>query len=276
MGFILKQVSDVGSGNPIVARLSLQFRSILDFYSFDYITKESIQSVLCNDIQKRLIACDRLAKEVIDEIEKVLNELIENGLKTQSGRRVIESPYIINLEERIESYLYNAKSCLRDSLKIYNIVFNTNFTEARYDKAIEWAEREFGNDDAIAKFLKANHELWIRKLVKMRNAIEHPGCHSGLLHIKNFDFVTTDGGTVIQEPIWYLNDDSPTTIRSNIHVFVKNILELTEAIVLSVLDKQEKSSMLHILEIPENQRREEAPIRFRMGLAQEMESNKTN
>lgn len=274
MGFILKHVSDLGSGNFIVARLSLQFRSILDFYNFDDKTKESIQSVLYSDIQKRLITCEKLAKEIIGEIEEVLNEVSNKGLKTQSGGRVIESPYIINLDERIESYLYNAKSCLRDSLKIYNIVFNTNFTEARYHNVIEWAQNEFGDGDSITKFLKANHDRWIHKLVKMRNAIEHPGGYSGHLNVRNFEIATINGNVAIQEPIWHLNDEKPTAIRSDIYVFVNNILELTEDIVLSALDKQKNPSLVQILEIPEDQRSEEAPIRFRIGLIQEIESNK--
>lgn len=274
MGFVFKQVSDVGSGNPIVARLSLQFGSILDFYDFDQETKESIKSVLYSDIQKRLVTCDKLAKEIVEEIEAALNELNSNGIKTQSGGRVIESPHIINLDERLETYLYNAKSCLRDSLKIYNIVFGTSFTEARYDKAIKWSAKEFGENDPITIFLKGNNEVWINKLVKMRNAIEHPGGYCGHLHIKNFEVITSNEVTSIHEPLWHLNDEEPTVIRSELREYVKYILGMTEDIVLSVLSKQKQPPIVQILEIPEEQRREEAPIRFRMGLAQEIEPNK--
>jgi hypothetical protein len=186
---------------------------------------------------------------------------------------VIESPHILNLEERLETYLYNAKSCLRDSLKIYNIVFGSTFTEARFDKAIAWAEKEFGDNDPIVKFLKADHGLWIHKVVKMRNAAEHPGGHSGYLHIKNFEVDTSKEPPSIYEPLWYLNDEPPSFIRGDLHVFVSNILELTEDMVLSALSKQKKPDLVQIIEIPESQRREEAPIRFRMGLAQEIESN---
>ena len=273
MGFVFKQVADVGSANPIVARLSLQFGSILDFYELDDEVKESIKGVLHNDIQKRLISCDKIETEIVNEIEAAITELKENGLKTPSLGRVIESPHILNLEERLETYLYNAKSCLRDSLKIYNIIFDSTFTEARFDKAIAWAEKEFGDKDPIVKFLKVDHGLWIHKLVKMRNATEHPGGHSGYLHINNFEVVTTHEGSSIREPQWHLNDEASTPIRGDLHVFVSNILELTEDMVLSALTKQKKPDLVGILEIPMDQRREEAPIRFRMGLVQEIESN---
>lgn len=275
MGFVLKQVADVGSANPIVARLSLQFGSILDFYELDDEVKESIKGILRNDIQKRLISCDKIATEIVNEIDAAITELKENGFKTQSSGRVIESPHILNLEERLETYLYNAKSCLRDSLKIYNTIFDATFTEARFDKAIEWAKKEFGDNDPIVKFLKVDHGLWIHKVVKMRNATEHPGGYSGHLHIRNFEVVTTNDGPSMHEPLWYLNDEPPTPIGTDLHVFVSNILELTEDMVLSALSKQKKPDLVSILEIPLDQRREESPIRFRMGLAQEIESNKS-
>lgn len=266
MGFVLKQVADVGSANPIVARLSLQFGNILDFYELTDEIKESIKSILHNDIQRRLISCHKIATEIVNEIEAATTEIKENGLKTQSSGRVIESPHILNLEERLETYLYNAKSCIRDSLKIYNIIFGSTFTEARFDKAIAWAEKEFGDNDLIVKFLKVDHGLWIHKLVKMRNATEHPGGHSGYLHIDNFEVITTHEGSSINEPQWYLNDEDPAPIRGDLHVFVSNILELAEDIVLSALSKQKKPDLVSIIEIPMDQRREEAPIRFRMGL----------
>jgi len=274
MGFVLKQVADVGSANPIVARLSLQFGSILDFYELKDEVKESIKNILHNNIQKRLISCDKISIEITNEIEGAITELKENGLKTQSSGRVIESPHIVNLDERLETYLYNAKSCLRDSLKIYNIIFGSTFTEARFDKAITWAVKEFGENDPTVSFLKADHKFWIQKLVKMRNTTEHPGGHSGHLNVKNFEVVTTKEGTTIHEPLWYLNDEQPTLIRGDLRVFVHNILELTEDILLSALDKLKKPELVGILEIPEEQRNKEAPIRFRIGLAQEAAFNK--
>lgn len=272
MGFILKRVSDVGSCNPIVARLSLQFAELIEFYNLDESKKESIIELLTGDIQKRLLSCHKEALEVTNEISDALNKIKENGLPIQSGGRVIESPHIIRLEERIESYLYNAKSCLRDVLKVYNILFDTNFTEARYDKAIQWATEKFGENDGITKFLTTDHDHWIHQLVKMRNAVEHPGGYSGHLHIQNFEIVTSNGKKGITEPTWNLNDDVATLIRKDLFVFVENILELIEDVVISALEKFGKSPILAIIEIPKDKRREEAPIRFRMGLPQEIES----
>jgi len=152
-------------------------------------------------------------------------------------------------------------------------LFGTNFTEARYDKAIKWATERFGENDGVTKFLTTDHDHWIHQLVKMRNAVEHPGGYSGHLHIKNFDIITSNGKTGISEPTWNLNDDVPTLIRKDLHVFVKNILELIEDVVISALEKFGKPSILAIIEIPEDKRREEAPIRFRIGLPQEIETS---
>lgn len=273
MGFVLKRVSDVGSANPIVARLSLQFNKIIEFYNLSDSAKTRIQLVLNKDIQPRLLSCEKIAIELNSEIDEVLRVIKETGLKKQANGMVLEVPHILRLEERIEAYLYNAKSCLRDVLKIYNIVFGASFSEARYDQAIRWAGEKFGENDSLTKFLKLDHDRWIQTLVKMRNAIEHPGGYSGYLNIHNFDIKTENVQVAITEPSWNLNDEIPTSIRGDIQVFVNNILELSEDVVLSVLDKVGKPPMFIILEIPEDQRNEDAPIRFRIALAQELESN---
>lgn len=267
MGFVLKQISDVGSSNPIVARLLLQFGEIIEFYNLPKDVKDDIKDILHSDIQKRLLACDKILVELNNEINDVLKTINEGGLKTQSQGRVLELPQIIRLEERLESYLYNAKSCLRDVLKIYNVVFDAGFNEARYDKAIVWASEKFGENDHLTNFLRADHDLWIHKIVKMRNAIEHPGGHSGHLNIINFEVNLDNIETKILEPMWHLNDEVPTIIRHDLSAFTQNALELTEDVVISALEKKGKPPMFELKEIPEDQRREEAPIRFKMGIA---------
>ncbi|MDD1628379.1 MAG: hypothetical protein LUQ26_13050 [Methylococcaceae bacterium] len=270
MGFVLKQISNVGSANPIVARLSLQFHEIIAFYDLADDAKEKIGLVLNKQIQQRLLACEKIAIELNNEITDALKIIREMGLKTQSNGRVLELPHIIGLEERIEPYLYNAKSCLRDILKIFNIVFGTNFNETRYDLAIKWASEKFGAEDALTIFLKTDHDLWIHKIIRMRNAIEHPGGHSGLLKIQNFEVKSDNAQATITEPSWNLNDEIPTLIRCDIHVFVNNILEFAEDVVISALEKVGKPSMLAVQEIPKDQRHQEAPVRFKIGLVQEL------
>jgi len=75
MGFILKKVSDVGTSNPIVARLSLQFSELIKFYNLDDSKKELITELLTGDIQKRLLSCDKEAVEVTNEIIDTLNNI---------------------------------------------------------------------------------------------------------------------------------------------------------------------------------------------------------
>lgn len=149
-------------------------------------------------------------------------------------------------------------------------MFGTNFNEARYDLAIKWASEKFGAEDALTIFLKTDHDLWIHKIIRMRNAIEHPGGHSGLLKIQNFEVKSDNAQATITEPSWNLNDEIPTLIRCDIHVFVNNILEFAEDVVISALEKVGKPSMLAVQEIPKDQRHQEAPVRFKIGLVQEL------
>lgn len=117
MGFVLKQISNVGSANPIVARLSLQFHEIIAFYDLADDAKEKIGLVLNKQIQQRLLACEKIAIELNNEITDALKIIREMGLKTQSNGRVLELPHIIGLEERIEPLFIQCEVMLKGYFK---------------------------------------------------------------------------------------------------------------------------------------------------------------
>ena len=80
---------------------------------------------------------------------------------------------------------------LRELTKIFALLFEKKFDEARYDKVLNWVKNKFGNESKIVKIINYDHDTWIKKLVSMRNAIEHPVGYSGHLNICNFELVTS-------------------------------------------------------------------------------------
>ena len=74
---------------------------------------------------------------------------------------------------------------------------------------VAWASKEFGDDSELTRILKQDHDLWIKKLVAMRNAVEHPGGHSGHLSIHNIALVPPEHPKypILETPSWNLNDE---------------------------------------------------------------------
>jgi hypothetical protein len=187
MKFHFQQISDYGTKNPIVARLCLQVKDIIKFFPLNETQKENVFGTMCMDIMPHIMTCYKINKEIGVEIIKCKEKINKDGILTQPQGRTLTLPSILNLNERVETFLYNSKSALRDFIKIFNVIFDAKLKiEARYDLVYKWAKGEFGENDNLTKILKQNYDLWIQQIVKMRNAVEHPGGSSGHLHIHNF------------------------------------------------------------------------------------------
>jgi len=219
-----------------------------------------------NSVQRLLLECDKLAQEISKEILDVVESTNTNGLKIQSHGRSIHIPQIMRLESRIEQFLYSAKSMLRDLTKIFDLFFEKKFTEARYDKVLTWAIHEFGSESELAQIIDYDHEAWIKKLISMRNAIEHPGGYSGHLNICNFELVTSvqSEAKKLQEPCWYLNEEKKASIGTDLLTLSSNMLEFAEDILVICIKMKGFPDMLKIVEIPENQRENNALKRLRV------------
>ena len=263
MPFVLRQTSDHGTANPIVARTSVQFFELLKWFPLDEERGDQIIHILHGQVQPRLLTCMEVAHAIWEEIEGIKKSIAEHGIRTQSHGRVASLPQIMRFRERVENYLYNAKSALRDLAGVLKPIFGTEFTEARYDKILEWSEKTLGNDAALSQLLR-NAQTWIKQVVSMRNAVEHPGGYSGHLNVNNFEFADIKEGQppILVEPTWHLNNDTPTAIVPDLRTLLSNMLNFTEEFVLVSLNQLGINKAAMIVEIPEEKRRKECPVRF--------------
>jgi hypothetical protein len=196
MALRIQQLSDDGTENPIIARLSVQTTELLKFYNLSVNQKEEIFELFSYNIQPKLLACFRITERLRKEVREHQKRIDEVGLEFQAQGKVYTIPSILDLQLHAETFLYNGKSSLRDLTNIFKILFSKDFKqEARFDKVLTWSNEKFGADDSLTKMLKDDEGSWIKKIVSMRNAVEHPGGHSGILHIENFSSIA-DGATI--------------------------------------------------------------------------------
>ncbi len=211
--------------------------------------------------------CYRIHERLHSDIQSIKNKLESDGLEFQMQGHVHTIPCVLNLKEDSESYLYHAKSALRDFTPIFNILFETSFKrEARYDKVLEWSKNHFGDDSPLCNLLSEDLQTWIHHIVRMRNAVEHPGGKSGTLFISDFRSVEQDGRILISEPSWHRNDDPPASVDLGMAAFNSNMLTFFEESFLICLESFPKPSFIILNEIPEDKRLPECPVRFKMTL----------
>ena len=189
--FVVAKKLDHGVNNPIVARLTLQNIEILQKCAIPKATAESIQALYLNELTPKLLRCSQIAEKLRTDTEKLAASYKPPG----KGETSVELPQVMQLEEECRNYLYEAKNFLRDLLKVFNLLFGTSFEEGS-----EWTMAKKPRPSVIG-FAEANfqkrpdHIRYLQQLprcvetfVKMRNAVEHPGGHSGDLVIRNFRF----------------------------------------------------------------------------------------
>ena len=265
MMFRIQQLSDYNLANPIVARLSLQTQDLLPFYNLTDKQKEEVFGLFFSSLQPKLMTCFRIMEQLTKEVRERQKKIDEAGLEFQAQGRAYTLPSILDLQNRAETFLYNGKSVLRDLTDIFSILFSKDFKkEARFDKVLKWAKKEFGPDDPLTKMLEDDANTWIKKLVRMRNAIEHPGGYAGVLYIENFSSMEEGTKVLVIEPLWYLNTEKKIPIVYEMGVFVNNLLTFCEEILVLNLEKFKKGFPILIAEIPEKERDVQCPKRFKM------------
>jgi hypothetical protein len=255
LGFVIKKVSDYGSSNPIVARTSLQVINLLQAFSISQPNKERIFKIYFTMVQPKLIRCMEITNRIYAEINEIDAKLREHGLITQSGGRVLELPHVAQLQEDVETYLYNAKSALRDIALVLEPFFGKSFDHSRYQEISKWALDNFGEGEPLPALLATDQE-WIKDVVKRRNAVEHPGGYSGYLHVENYQVASIEGIEEhhIIQPTWRLNDDKPTLLLPDLSVTLSNILEFAEDLLVACLKNYGSRFPIVFYEIPEEER----------------------
>lgn len=263
MTFIISKTLDHGTSNPIVARTLPQWSKLFGFYDISSEQKDALLTVLHDGVMVRLLSCYDIDQEIYLNESEIIEQFSCNGPESQANGRVLHLPHIVGLREKSESYLYNSKSALRDFAGVFNVLFGSSFDACRYDLILKWAEKKFGISSNLTNLLTGDQE-WISKIVKMRNAVEHPGGHSGLLHIHNFQFVQqSNSKNALLVPTWHLNDEKPSSISKDMQTNISNILDFTEDVLVVSLDYFKNNFPIIIAEIPETERDPNFPMRLK-------------
>jgi hypothetical protein len=263
MAFTFKKISNYGTTNPVVARLNVQTHDLLQWADLPQQRRDDVFGIY-DGMKNRLLKCHEAQSRLCAALDETLSDDHFNPDGTLKSR-----PYLIGLENEVETILYEQKNFLRDLLKVVNIFFNTEFDEASafYDaktggdgKLTKWAKEALGGDDPFPEMLQ-HKQGWIGEVIRKRNAAEHPGGKSGTLHIVNFE-QAPDGR--FNMPVWYRDDMPPTGIFPDLEDLLDNLLTLAEDVLVScIVHKNKHVDMIAFVGIPEQERDKKCPKRIR-------------
>jgi len=259
--FKLQKVSNIGTSNPIVSRLSIGLFDIVKMAHIDDAAKETINSTNFT-ITQSLTKAEKIGLRICEDIDKILENIRKEGVKTQSFDRCINLPSVDNLGD-IRDFLKYGKKSLQEVIKIFNLFLRTNYSNPRYDKLLCDLEKQYGPNDPLTKMVKEDHDRWVKKFLDLRNEDEHP-----TVKWLYFDFdIKWDESSqkwIVIPPRFYEGTPIYDFIKTSIH----NLLTFVEEVNILFLEKV-MPGMVKIYEIPESERKKDCEIRFRLGLKEE-------
>lgn len=259
-----------GSSDPIVARTVIQAGKLAALYELKEEDSLRIAGIY-NEIRRHLHQCDNISKDIVREINNKYEQLRLEGGATY-GDGVIHLPAANNLTNNVETYLYHAKLILRELKGVFEPTLGKSFKPlTQYKHIADWSDKRFEKDNWLTKWLRDNC-AWIEKVIKSRNAIEHP--ENDFLEIRNFHIATTAEGThYIEGPVWSLNKEKPKSLLKDMQILTSNMLEFSEILLIYCLRNFKNIYPVIIAEIPEDQRDVDVPLRFIATLEQDIDEN---
>lgn len=263
MQWTVTKVSDVGTSNPVLARLMLQTTDLLAATSYSKDQRDDLATIYYKELYPVLIECWKTRDALAADALKAIHASGQN----KRDPRVFHLHAVEQLEQRAEHFLYQAKNYLRNTLRVWNWFYDTDFDEASVyilngkdpaSKLEAWAVESFGADDQRTTLIRSEQQ-WAVPLIRMRNALEHPGRRSGTVYIEN---IKAEGNTLVW-PTWRRNEESPSPMIGSMTNMLEGMLAMGEDI-LAVNIRPQLSPMFDIYEIPEKDRDPKQPSRLRL------------
>ncbi len=203
--FVAAVTDNVGSSNPIVARVLLQGLEILNGAAFDRpIDKEAVIREL-HAIKEALVACHKVAERVVSHVARVVDDGEKHGLPGDDRGSLNPFPQVPDLEADATTFLIHAKRAIRRISQLPSIFFAIP-RDSDFDHLLKRIEK-VAAARAMTKFVRDNAP-GIRYLSELRNCQEHPkkGRHT---MIDNFK-VLPNGSVAV--PMWYVSGETPRPV----------------------------------------------------------------
>jgi len=190
--FKIQKISDVGTDNPIVAGLTIGLFDIVQMAEVSKEIQDTINSSNLNIVHS-LTKAEKIGLQICKNIEAVMEELKKTGVQTQSFERCINVPSTEGLDD-VREFLKYCKQSLQELVQIINLFCDTGSSLPRYDKICNKLKEVYGDTDPVFLQVQQDHDEWLKKLLDLRNADEHPDTMipKGKQFVYDFDISWSD------------------------------------------------------------------------------------
>src|SRR5216683_4551788 len=263
MVFRIQQVSNYGTSTPAVARTFYQGCEVLGFFAVSGEQREAAKGVLL-ELQRHLVRCVEIRDAIASEVASAHKEIESKGFQFQSGSRVVTLPSVVDLQSKAESCLQSAKLAIGQTALLVKPFYGQRL-DHRFQRFAALAAKQFGADDSFTLMVR-EREPWVRNVVEMRNAVDHPDDGPGQrLVTQNFNLGWVGDRPGLVDPTWGLSGQLQTAIIEGMSAMIEGIIELGEEVLAALFSKLKGGFPLMIYEIPVDKRDPTCPVRLHVG-----------
>jgi len=261
----IQKNSNYGTSTPAVARTFFQGCEIMRFFAVSDAQREEAKTVL-RELQRHLVRCVEIRDQIAAQVASAHEEVGSKGLDFHSGGQAVTLPSVPDLQSKAESFLQSVKLAIRETAGQVEPFYRRKL-DHKFQEFAAWAERQFGPDDRFTRAVRS-WEPWVKRVVTMRNAVDHPEDKPGLkLLTQNFRLSGTPDAPALADPTWGLLGETQSPILADMGEIIERTIELGEDVLTELFYKLKDDSPLVIREIPVEERDPACPIRLRVSLA---------
>lgn len=263
--FRLQKISNYGTSIPAVARTALQGRELLQFFDQPEPQKTAAMAVLF-ELQRHLVKCVEIRDDLATEISAGRDQFAADGSKPQVRGNALALPGVGDLQSKAETFLQSAKLALAETGNLTKPFYDVAHGH-KYQKFSAWADTQFGAADDFTVLVKS-WEPFVRRVVQMRNAVDHPLTEPGApLRTANFDITLGDGTPELVDPTWGLTGEAFRPMLPDFETIIDKSIVLGENVLIRLFYKLRGSPLVEIQEIPMEERDPSNPRRLTVRLA---------
>lgn len=260
--FVAYPVDDVGSANPIVARVLLQGHEILKSALFDGDVEKDAVTKKLHECKESLIACEKAANRVGSHIDRIIREVGEQGIsKDKGGRALNPFPQVPDLETDCGAFLIQVNRTIKLICEMPQFFISLNRVDSNLDSLGKRLAKAIGEEEPLTEFVKEKTN-GVRYLVDLRNFHEHPRERRTV--IDNFRLMPDSR---IRVPSWHLSDQEPRPIKEEMFAAIEFLIQIAEAMLIHlVMHRVSKKFPFIVEEISDKNVNVNNPIKYRLSI----------
>ncbi|CCU79056.1 hypothetical protein HSACCH_01058 [Halanaerobium saccharolyticum subsp. saccharolyticum DSM 6643] len=261
-GFKFTKVLNHGTDNPIINRLSFQFFELFKTNLINLSDKkiEKIKELL-HECTLDLIKAQELFNNYLEKQNKTIKEIIDNeNFKIQDNIIQYDDPSY-ELNKYFEDFLIRNVIALRKTIKIAECVFDQEFDGPK--DLLKHLQEVFVDKEEYIKMLEEDSK-WFKELYDFRGEVEH-----SKLEITNFElFLDKNDKPLVKKQILV---DKNCTLEKYMDVTLYNVFSYCEDFTAMLL-KLHCSEKVRIIQIPEEQRKNNKNFKYTFDLCEDLKS----